>query len=96
MTQAQAMSILEGKPYFYHVTVQTGSVAGTVGNVYATNPSASSPLPPGLEYHDLRGRRPRRTDALDASPLADADRITSLTGQPSPAWSKVRCSDAHG
>ena len=47
MTQAQAMSILDGKPYFYHVTVQTGSVAGTVGNVYATNPSASSPLPPG-------------------------------------------------
>jgi serine/threonine-protein kinase len=47
MTQAQAMSILEGKPYFYHVTVQTGTVSGAVGTVYATSPSASSALPPG-------------------------------------------------
>jgi len=47
MSEAQAQSVLTSSPYDYNVTVQTQSVAGTVGTVYATSPASGQQLTAG-------------------------------------------------
>jgi beta-lactam-binding protein with PASTA domain len=47
MSEAQAQSVLTSSPYDYSVTVQTQSVAGTVGTVYATSPASGQQLTAG-------------------------------------------------
>jgi eukaryotic-like serine/threonine-protein kinase len=47
MSPSQATALLQGGPYNYTVTQQTGSGPGQVGTVYATSPPVGSALPPG-------------------------------------------------
>jgi eukaryotic-like serine/threonine-protein kinase len=47
MSPSAATALLQGGPYNYTVTQQTGSGPGQIGTVYATSPPVGSPLPAG-------------------------------------------------